>query len=67
MNCLRILVTFMCFCIGYCSVEYKVCDDEDNAFSISQPGTKVSAVDESCNLDFIVIEGLLPTNIMNLR
>ena len=64
---LKNYVTFKWFCVGYCSVEYKVCEDEDNAFSISQPGTEVSAVDAACNADFIVIEGLFPTYIIDLR
>ena len=64
---LRIQVTFTWFCLGYCSVEYKVCEDEDNAFSISQSGAKVSAVDAECTADFIVIEGLFAIIIMNLR
>ena len=43
-----------------CSI-IKVCDDEANSFSISQPGAMpidVSGVDVSCNEDFIVIEGI---------
>ena len=48
------------FLLGYCAVEYRVCNDEANAFSLSQPippGEAVSGVDTVCNEDYIVIEG----------
>ena len=46
--------------IDYCSVEYKVCNNEANAFSISQPTIvpmEISGVDTICAQDHIVIEG----------
>ena len=47
------------FVLGYCSIEYKVCEDEANSFSIS--AGPVSMVDGGCMGDRIVIEGKFVT------
>ena len=45
---------------GYCNVQYDVCNDETNSFSISTPAFSpfaTSQVDINCSSDHIVIEG----------
>ena len=56
------------FRIGYCAIEYRVCDDEADAFSISQPDPilgAISGVDTICDQDYIVIEGKLAALLIN--
>ena len=47
------------FGLGYCSIEYKVCEDEANSFSITPDS--VSLIDGGCMGDHIVIEGKFVT------
>ena len=58
---LNVIVCFNSSTVGYCSVQYDVCDDETSSFSISTPAFSpfaTSQVDINCAGDHIVIEGL---------
>ena len=41
---------------GYCCIQYQVCADQTNAFSLDG-GTEISAIDTACTLDYIAIPG----------
>ena len=41
---------------GYCCIQYQVCADQTNAFSLDG-GTAISAIDTACTLDYIAIPG----------
>ena len=41
---------------GYCCIQYTVCADQTNAFSLDG-GTAISAIDTACTLDYIAIPG----------